>query len=340
MSSTYLRALGRTGLSVSTLGLGGTAIGNLYRAQTDETTQRVVELAFELGVRYLDTAPAYGNGLSEIRLGQFLATRPRADFVISTKVGRLLVDPSSGEATSRSAFVDVPERVPRFDYTSDGILRSFESSLERLCLQHVDLLLLHDLAPHNHGSQHAYERQYRTLFERGGYDALVALRAEGRVRKIGVGVGDALAAERLLREGDFDVVLLAGRYTLLEQDALKSLLPLCERRGTGVIIGGPFNSGILASGAVEGAKYNYRDAPPAVLEKVDRIERVCSAHGVSMIAAALQFPLRHPAVSSVIPGIATPQELRAAVQALAVHIPPALFSDLKSERLLAENAPT
>jgi len=340
MSTMQLRPLGRTTMSISALGFGGTAIGNLYRAQTDQTALAAVDFAWEAGVRYFDTAPAYGFGLSEIRMGEALASRPRGELMLSTKVGRVL-RPRHGGAASRHgmAFVNTPQMEPHFDYSAAGIMRGFESSLRRLKLDYIDLLLLHDLAPHNHGSQDAYEEQFRAFFERGGHDAMIGLRAQGRVRAIGVGVGAVPAAERLLLEGEFDALLLAGRYTLLEQDALSSLLPLCERRGIGVIIGGPYNSGILASGAVEGAKYNYRAAPPEVLDKVRRIERICRAYGVSTIAAALQFPLCHPAVASVIPGVATLEEMRAAIDAMAVPIPPALYADLKSQRLLAEHAP-
>ncbi len=333
------RGLGERGPLVTTLGFGGTAIGNLYRARSDTEAADTLQAAWEAGVRYFDTAPLYGLSLSEQRIGAFLRGRDRKDFVISTKVGRMLDPLGEGEPAAVAAYVDVPRYRPRFDYTSDAILRSFEASLERLGLDHIDVLYLHDLTPMNHGGDEPFEVHYRSFFEQGGHEAMVDLRKAGRVGAIGIGVGHWQAAQRLITDGDFDACLLAGRYTLLEQEALESFLPLCQRRGVGVVIGGPYNSGILATGAVEGATYNYRPAPPHILARVRRIERVCAAHGVPLIAAALQFPLHHPAVASTIPGAGSVEEVRAAADTLATPVPSALYADLKTEGLIAAEAP-
>jgi len=332
--------IGARGPEVTLLGFGGAAIGNLYRARSDDEARETLQAAWEAGVRYIDTAPLYGLTLSERRIGDFVKDKPRDSFTISTKVGRMLDPLAPGEPSPAAAYVDTPRFKPRFDYRGEAILASFEASLERLGLDHVDVLYLHDLTPINHGSQEAYQAHFRTFFDAGGHEAMIRLRAEGRVGAIGVGVGHWPAAQQLIEEGDFDACLLAGRYTLLEQEALASFLPLCERRGVGVVIGAPYNSGILATGAVEGATYNYRPAPPAILERVRRIKAVCQAHGAPLIAAALQFPLHHPAVASIVPGVGSPQEVAAAVATLETALPPALYAELKAEGLLAEAAPT
>jgi D-threo-aldose 1-dehydrogenase len=330
--------LGRSGLDVTRLGFGTTAIGNLYRARTDAEAQATLQAAWDAGVRYADTAPLYGLTLSETRLGCFLKDRPRDEAIISTKVGRMLRPPRS-DGFVAEVYKDAPQLTPYFDYSGDAIRRSFGGSLARLGVERIDLLYLHDLAPMNHASAESYEQHFRQFFDEGGHDAMLALKAEGRVGAIGVGVGSAEAAQRLIELGDFDACLLAGRYTLLEQGALDGFLPLCERRGVGVVIGGPYNSGILATGAVEGATYNYRPAPPSVMDRVARIEAVCAAHGVPLIAAALQFPLHHPAVASTIPGIGSVEEVQKAVELIETPIPAAFYDDLKREGLLAAGAP-
>jgi D-threo-aldose 1-dehydrogenase len=331
------RTLGRTGIELTLLGFGGATIGNLRRAYTDAEARAALEAAWGAGVRYIDTAPYYGVSLSERRIGDFLGEgRPGA--LVSTKVGRVLAPLAPGQPPF-PAFVDAPPLHPRFDYTRDGVLRSFDESLRRLGRERIDVLYLHDLAPMNHGGQEPYEQHFRAFFEDGGYEAMVELRASGRAAAIGIGLGDWRAAERLIESADFDACLLAGRYTLLEQTALEGFLPLCARRGVGLVIGGPYNSGVLATGAIEGAQYNYRPPPPEVLEKVRRIERVCEAHGVALIAAALQFPLLHPSIASVIPGTATPAEVSAAVATLETPIPAGLYADLKAEGLIAADAP-
>jgi D-threo-aldose 1-dehydrogenase len=340
MRASDRRPLGNSGLNITVLGFGTTAIGNLYKAQTPEGARATVDAAWDAGVRYFDTAPLYGLGLSETRLGEALAGRTTEGVVISSKVGRVLEPLAEGASPIASAFyMDTPAVRPLYDYSRDGVLRSFAATQARLGRETIDLLLLHDLAPHNHGGAEAYEDQYRRFFEEGGHRAMVELREQGLVKALGVGVGDSNAAERLVRDGDFQAVLLAGRYTLLEQDALTSFLPLCVQRGVGVVIGGPYNSGILATGPIESARYNYRPASPEILTRVGRIEAICRAHGVSLTAAALQFPMHHPAVASTIPGLGTPHEVAAAVDLLGRTVSRDCYDELKAEGLLDRAAP-
>jgi D-threo-aldose 1-dehydrogenase len=333
------RTVGRTDAWVTRLGFGGTAIGNLFAARTEREAADTLASAWDAGIRYFDTAPLYGLTLSETRIGRFLASRPRNDFSISTKVGRMLVPLGEGEPPV-AAYVDVPRLRPHYDFTGDAILRCFEGSLVRLGLERVDILYLHDLTPMNMRSEEAYRHHFRVFFEQGGHEAMVRLRGEGSVGAIGIGVGDWRAAEELMTHGDFDACLLAGRYTLLEQEALASFLPLCERRNVGVVIGGPYNSGILATGAVPGALYNYHPAPPDVLARVAAIEATCRDFGTPLAAVALQFPLHHPAVVSVIPGAGSSREVATAVETMECRIPPGLYSALKARGLLAAGAPT
>ena len=317
------------------VGFGGAPLGNLFEPIPEAAAVATVAAAYDAGIRYFDTAPLYGRGLSERRIGQALAGRPRASFGISTKVGRLL-RPAAGRPTD-GAYVDVPAFEIEYDYSEDGARRSLEASLERLGLDRVDMLLIHDIDRWTHGD--AQPARFREAMA-GAYRALRRLRAEGVVSAIGVGVNEWEVCQQAAEAGDFDGFLLAGRYTLLEQEALRSFLPLCERRGLFVIVGGPLNSGILATGAVEGARYNYRPAPPEILARVARIDAVCRRHDVPLAAAALQFPLAHPAVRSVIPGARSADEVRQNLALLRVPIPPGLWQDLFAEGLLHPDAPT
>ena len=237
------------------------------------------------------------------------------------------------------AFVDMPNRNFDYDYSYDGVMRSHEASLKRLKVDRIDILLVHDVDIFTHGSREASDQRIRELFDLGGYRAIEELRAAGAVSAIGAGVNEWQVCETLLGLGDFDCFLLAGRYTLLEQEALDSFLPLCEARNVGIILGGPFNSGILATGPVSGARYNYVPAPPDILARVTRIEAICLAHGVKLIEAALRFVLGHPAVKTVIPGANSPAQVKANLLLLKSRIPPALWSDLKSEGLVRSDAP-
>jgi D-threo-aldose 1-dehydrogenase len=321
------------------MGFGGGPLGNLYRKVSDEDARGAVQAAWTAGIRYFDTAPQYGLGRSEMRLGEAIGRHDRAALTLSTKVGRLLLDCAPDEVTPES-FVDVPQKRIVFDYSYDGVMRSHADSLERLGVGAIDILLVHDVDGASHGGREAGDARVRELFDLGGYRAMTELRDAGLVGAIGAGVNEWEVCERLLSLGDFDCFLLAGRYTLLEQAALKTFLPLCVERDVGIILGGPYNSGILATGAVEGARYNYAPAPPAVLDRVRRIEAVCADHGVRLIEAALQFAIGHPAVRTVIPGAASAAEVETNVALFSRPLPARLWSDLKSAALLHPDAPT
>ncbi|WP_428312922.1 aldo/keto reductase [Hydrocarboniphaga sp.] len=344
MSSASLpqRRLGRTGLRLTVLGFGAAGIGNLYRAIDDETALSAVDAALDLGVRYFDTAPHYGFGLSEKRLGRALSRRD-GEVLVSTKVGRVL-DPVPAYADlsrPRQGFIS-PEPVESvFDYSYDGVQRSLEESLRRLGRDRIELLLVHDLGVDTHGAEHT---QRFAQFVDGGYRAMREWRDAGLVGAIGMGVNETAVCTQALAHADFDCFLLAGRYTLLEQHALEHFLPLCAARGVSLIIGGPFNSGILASGVRDSPRiapppYNYAPAPPAMIERVRRIETLCDEYGVSLPAAALQFPLAHPQVATVIPGAADAAQVRQAAAWLQMPIPFAFWQALREHGLLHPEAP-
>jgi D-threo-aldose 1-dehydrogenase len=337
MEVRQLRA-GSGTLDLTVMGFGGAPIGNLYAPVSEDDAQATLDTAWEAGIRIFDTAPLYGFGLSEERFGRVLSARPREEFVISTKVGRLLED-CAPENVPEYNFYATPSRTFRYDYSYDGVMRSHEASLERLKQDRVDILLVHDVDVFTHGSPEAADRCIRELFDAGGYRAMEELRSSGAVMAIGGGLNEWQICERLLGLGDFDCFLLAGRYTLLEQEALESFLPLCEKRNVGIVLGGPFNSGILATGPVPGARYNYAPAPPDILARVARIEAVCIAHGVKLIEAALRFALGHATVKTVIPGANSPDQVTTNLRLLNARIPPALWTDLKSEGLLRPDAP-
>jgi len=326
-------------LQFTELGFGSAPLGNLYRPMTEKEARATLEGAWATGCRYYDTAPLYGLGLAETRLNGFLRAKPRDSFVISTKIGRLLKLCPAGERSRRNFFFEVPARREIFDYSYDGVMRSLEFSLERLGLDRIDVVYAHDVDIFTHGSKEASDVRIRE-FMAGGYKALVKLRESGAITAIGAGINEWEVAETLARAGDFDIFLLAGRYTLLEQEALQSFLPYCVEKKIGVVVGGRFNSGILAVGAKPGARYNYEPAPPAILEKVRRIEAVCKAYGVKLAEAALRFPLSHPAVVSVIPGGQKPSEVRRNATMLDAQIPAALWRSLKGEGLMRADAPT
>src|SRR5215469_2585226 len=335
MSIMPRRALARTGLKVSILGFGTAPLGDIYLQLDDRKAIATVERAFESGINLLDTSPLYGHGLAEHRSGTALRRVARKDIVVCTKVGRW-IDPFHGRGDG-SGFVGGQPHRAVIDYSYDGTMRSVEQSLLRLGTDRLDLLLIHDVDIWTHGAA-AIESRFCQAMS-GAYVALDKLRAEGTVRGIGVGVNEAEMCVRFAQAGSFDTMLLAGRYSLLEQPALAEFLPLAQQQGMGVMLGGVFNSGILATGAVRGAKYNYQDAPPEILAKVTHIERVCAAHGVALPTAALQFALGHPAVASVVLGAQSPQEVERNTAALGSQVPAALWSDLKAEHLLDAQAP-
>lgn len=325
------------GLFFSALGFGTAPLGNLGRVLSEEEAQATLRAAWNLGVTYYDTAPLYGHGLSETRLKPLFAAQPREGFVVSTKVGRVLEPCEPGQEMS-GKFLNPPPYRFRYDYSYDGVMLTYEASRRRLGLDNIDILLIHDVDAYTHGTVAEADARIDEVMD-GGYRALDELRANAEVQLIGAGVNQWEPCMKLAERGDFDIFLLAGRYTLLEQSALDTFLPMCLDREIGVIIGGPFNSGILARGPVDGATYNYQPAPQSVLDRVRAIERVCQAHEVALADAALAFPLAHPAVISVVPGGQSPDEVRRNAAALNSVIPASLWSDLKSEGLLRVDAP-
>jgi D-threo-aldose 1-dehydrogenase len=339
MDVRHFDRLGNGGLDFTELGFGSAPLGNLYRAVADDEADAVLAKAWETGVRYYDTAPLYGLGLAETRLNRFLRGKRRDDYVLSTKVGRTLQVCPPQERTGIGKFFDTPSRREVYDYGYDGVMRSFEASLERLGVDRVDILFAHDLDIFTHGSKAAADARIDELMA-SGYKALLSLRDQGAVKAIGAGINEWQAAQALAERGDFDLFLLAGRYTLLEQEALDSFLPLCAKRGIGIVLGGPYNSGVLATGPKPGAFYNYDVAPQAILDRVARIEAVCTRHGVRLIEAALRFPLAHPSVVSVIPGGQRPAEVEANRKLIDAKVPAALWADLKAEGLMRPDAPT
>jgi D-threo-aldose 1-dehydrogenase len=331
---TMLDQLGR-------LGFGAASIGNLYRPQSDDYADRVVDAAWRLGIRYFDTAPHYGFGLSEKRLGRALVRLdPDAKAIVSTKIGRRLdpVSPGTDLSQPRQAFVSPEPRESAFDYSYDSVMRSWEESRTRLKRDRIDILYAHDVGRFAHGDAHP------TLFRQfldGGYRAMRALRDGGAIGAIGLGVNEVAVCEEMLGHGDIDVVLLAGRYTLLEQQALDSFLPLCLARGVRIVLGGPYNSGILATGTRGGdvPHYDYGPAPDAVVARVRAIEDVCDAFEVPLRAAALQFPLAHPSVVSVIPGMGRIRHAEDAAAMMAFPIPATFWAALRGRGLLHPAAP-
>ena len=330
--------LGKGALQFTELGFGTAPVGGLYRPVSGDEAHATMTRAWDAGVRYFDTAPLYGLGQSETRLNRALAGR--SGFIVSSKVGRLLRPSRAGEVRDGiGKWFDVPNRKEIFDYSYDGVMRSVEFSLERTGLDRIDLIYAHDLDIFTHGSAEAMQDRLDE-FMASGYKALVALRDQGVIRGFGAGINEWQPAQWLVERGDFDIFLLAGRYTLLEQEALDSFLPLCLARGVGIVIGGPYNSGVLATGARPGAFYNYNPAPDWVLAKVAKIEAVCAAHKVRLVDAAFQFPLLHPAVVSIIPGGQGVAEVDANVRAASAVIPAALWADLKAQGLMRQDAPT
>jgi len=326
------RRIGRTALEVTTLGLGCATLGGTRVAVTRAEAEAIVRAAWDSGVRYVDTAPYYGLGHAERAVGDALRAEPRDDWVLSTKVGRLLrphLAPDDGGAPHHAMPFD-----PVYDYSHDGIMRSFEDSRQRLGLARIDILYVHDIGTYQHGPD-AHPALIQTLRD-SGYRALEALRASGAVQAIGIGVNEKEVLLEALVWGEWDAFLLAGRYTLLEQGPLDDLLPKCLEAGTSIVVGGPLNSGILAGRDT----WNYRAAPPDIVARADAIRAVCERHGVPLAAAALQFPLAHPAVAAIIPGPRNADEFRANLGLLQHPIPAALWQDLRQAGLLHPDAPT
>ncbi|MFE6737759.1 aldo/keto reductase [Streptomyces tubercidicus] len=320
------RELGRTGVTVPPLGLGCAPLGNLYRAVPEARAREVVRTALATGARYFDTAPHYGVGLSEERLGRALRGHDRATYTLSTKVGRRLRPLAQGERAAGEGFVDTPARARVRDLSRDGIRATLDASLARLGVDAVDIVYLHDV-----------EDQLREVYETG-FPALAELRAQGVVRAVGFGMNHSGVLARLVADLDVDVVLCAGRWTLLERTALDDLLPVCARRGTSVVVGGVYNSGLLA-GPAPGAPYNYAPAPAPVLDRARQLAAVCAEVDVPLKAAALRFPFGHPAVAAAVAGAAAPDEMAENARLFTHPIPDALWHTLVARGLLDADLP-
>jgi D-threo-aldose 1-dehydrogenase len=328
------RSLGKTGVEVTILGFGG---GMLGRAAENEAL-RTVEAAYDAGLNLFDTAPHYGQGLSEVRMGAVLRQKSRETYVLSTKVGRYLLPPSNEFSLDRSPDAKGLDFNEVFDYSRDGTLRAIDQSMARLGISSIDCLLIHDVDVWSHGSREAYLTYFKQSMDEC-YPVLDDLRKQGVIKAVGVGVNEVDVCMDFTRAGDFDFFDLAGRYTLLEQGGLGDFLPLCLERNIGIMLGGPYNSGILATGAKEGAKYNYNPARPEILDAVQRIEAVCARYSVPLAAAALQFPLGHPSVTSVIPGTDATSQVERNIGWMLLDIPADLWAELKHEGLLHRDAP-
>ncbi|HEX9598762.1 MAG TPA: aldo/keto reductase [Gaiellaceae bacterium] len=324
-------AFGRTALTVTRLGLGTAALGGLYAPVDEAQALETVRAAYDAGLRFFDAAPLYGHGNSERRLGRGLADVPREEYVLTTKVGRLLRPDAPPDKSQLSGgferWPEVPPVNPLFDYSYDGVMRSFAESLERLGLDRVDVLHIHD--PDEHEEEALA----------GAYRALDRLRSEGTIGAVGAGMNQAEMLTRFARAADFDCFLVAGRYTLLDQVAARELFPLCLEQGIAIVLGGVFNSGVLADPR-PGAMFDYAPAPPALIERARRLDAVCRRHGVPLKAAALQFPLAHPAVTVLLLGARSQAELTENLELLKTPIPAEVWDELRRERLLAEEAPT
>ena len=317
--------IGNTGIRVTRLGIGGAPIGSLFRTVSEDDAVATVQRGLELGLNYIDTAPLYGHGVSEIRLGRALQGIPRDSFVLSTKVGRVL-NPVN-EAPISPHFHSLPKMEPVFDYSRDGILRSLEESLQRLNFDRVDIAYIHDADDH---WEQAIGRAYPTLAD---------LRSQGVVQAIGVGMNQWEMEARFAREGDFDCFLLAGRYTLLDQSSLAELMPACLENNVRLVLGGPYNSGILASDLGSQSTYDYEVAPPEIIDRARKIKAVCDRHAVPLKAAALRFGLLHPAVAATIPGPRSVAEVEENFHMASHPIPADLWAELKHEGLINPLAP-
>jgi len=317
------KTLGKSGIEVTRVGLGCASLGGMYGDIPEEQAHEVVRRALSLGINVIDTAPLYGYGKSEIRIGKEVQVRNRSDFVLATKVGRLLVPKDEGGDTSQDANwgTESPLR-PKFDFSYDATMRSVEESLKRLQTDRIDILHIHD--PDNH-----YEQALR-----GAYPALDKLRSQGMIRAVSAGMNQSEMLARFAREGDFDCFLLAGRYSILEQGAIDELFPICAKKNIGIMLGGTYNSGILASDLSVGAKFNYAEAPADVLERARGLQRVAARHRVSLKAAALQFALAHPQVTCIMPGTRVPDRINENLKLVDEPIPSEFWAELKGENLI------
>lgn len=330
-----LRKFGRVDLKVTAFAFGTAPLGNIFAEIDEATSDAMFRRAWDAGVRFYDTAPMYGHGLSELRTGQALRWKNRDDYVLSSKVGRVL-RPARRDTINFAPWVNAAPFQMDFDYSYDGTMRSVEDSLQRMALERLDIVFIHDIDVFTRGKD---QPEVFAQAMDGCYRALDSLRRQGVVKAIGVGVNEWEVCHAALQQRDFDCFLQAGRYTLLEQEALNQFLPLCEARGAAVLVGGGFNSGILATGAKPGAKYNYAPAPAQILEKVAQIQAVCAEYDVPLPAAALQFVVAHPAVASFCAGTRTVAQLDQNLAWFGHPIPAEFWTTLKARCLLREDAP-
>lgn len=334
------RRVGKTKLEVTTIGLGGAPMGGFRATIPDAEAMALSNAAWDLGVRYYDTSPFYGYGRSELRMGAALREKPREDFVISTKIGRIMHPMKPGEKKAADFRENgLPGFAPEFDYSYDGVMRSLEHSHLRLGLAKIDIALIHDVDFWTVKDREVLNQRFKTVMD-SGFKALDELRKAGIISAIGVGINESDTSLRFIQAGDFDCMLLAGRYTLLEQGALEAFLPECTKRNVSVILGGPYNSGILTGGVTDKATHDYVQAPRELIEKARKIEAICKRHGVELGAAAMQFPLFHPAFCAVIPGALSVAEVKQNVSRISARIPVELWSELKREKLIDPASPT
>ena len=336
MEPSTKRKFGRVDLEVTAFGFGTAPVGNIFREIDEQTSDAMFQKAWDHGVRYYDTAPMYGHGLSELRTGHSLRWKNRDDFILSSKIGRIL-KPKRKSEIDFFPWNNAAANVMEFDYSYDGTMRSFEDSLQRMALEKMDICFIHDIDVFTRGDEQP--EIFKQAMD-GAWKALEQLRSEGVVKAIGVGVNEWEVCQAALETRDFDCFLLAGRYTLLEQDSLNTFLPLCEKRNAAVVVGGGFNSGILATGAIEGAKYNYAPAPQEIMQQVSNIEDVCREFEIPLAAAALQFVVAHPAIPSFIAGTRTVEQLDNNLRWFSFPIPTEFWAELKRKGLLREDAPT
>ena len=327
---------GRSDLEVSAFGFGTAPVGNIFEEIDEKTSDEMFQVAWDSGVRFYDTAPMYGHGLSEYRTGDSLRWKNRSDFVLSSKVGRLL-HPARKEDINYAPWTNAGRFEVEFNYSYDATMRSVDDSLQRMGLESIDILYIHDIDKFTRGDEQP--EVFETAMN-GAWRALSKLRDERVVKAIGVGVNEWEVCQDALEQRDFDCFLLAGRYTLLEQEALDTFLPLCEQRNASVVVGGGFNSGILATGAKDGAKYNYSPAPETIKRRVQAIESVCKEFQVPLPAAALQFVVAHPAVPTFMAGTRTGKQLKQNIAWFSHPIPSEFWTALKSKRLIRADAPT
>ena len=334
------RRIGKTKVEVTTLGLGGAPMGGFRATISDTEAMAIVDEAWAGGVRYYDTSPFYGYGRSELRFGAGLREKPRDEFILSTKIGRILQPLRPGEQKPADFRENgLPGFSPVFDYTYDGVMRSLEHSHLRLGLAKIDIALIHDVDFWTIKDRDILDQRFKTVMD-SGFKALDELRRAGVIGAIGVGINESDTSLRFIQAGDFDCMLLAGRYTLLEQGGLQEFLPECVKRNVSVILGGPYNSGILTGGVKDNTTHDYVQAPRELIDKARKIEAVCQHHGVELGAAAMQFPLFHPAVAAVIPGALATAEVKQNVARMSARIPVEVWSELKREKLLDPAAPT